>query len=73
MAYKLKDEAQNFEPIPGIPWGPGTVLTEAEFENVSAEYDAQFPDQPGSLAKWFERVTDASPADASAPAVAKKR
>jgi len=53
--YKLTDEAKNVEPIPGVPWRD---MDDAEFKAVSAEYDKQFPDQPGSLKRWFEHSKD---------------
>lgn len=48
--YKLIDDAKEWEPLPGIPWRD---LSDDEFAEVSAEYDKQFPDQPGSLLRWF--------------------
>ena len=53
--YKLKEEARNWEPIPEVPWRD---LTDDEYEAVSAHYDVQFPDQPGSLKRWFQHVPD---------------
>lgn len=58
--YKLTPEANNWEPIPGIPWRD---LSDEEYAEVSAEYDARFPDQPGSLKRWFHHVKD-KPAEA---------
>lgn len=55
MAYKLKEETKQWEPIPGVPWHD---LTEAEFQAAQEQYDKQFPDQPGSLHRWFERVRE---------------
>lgn len=56
--YKLKeDEAKYWDPLPGIPWRD---MSDDEFTEVSAEYDKQFPDDPGSLLKWFHYVGPAS-------------
>lgn len=53
--YKLKPEAANWEPIAGVPW---REMSDEEYAAISAQYDAQFPDQPGSLERWFEHVPD---------------
>jgi len=38
---------------------PGHDLTDAEFAELEAWYDAQFPDQRRSLRdRWFRHVTD---------------
>lgn len=55
MTYRLKFEARNFEGVPGVPWRD---LTDEEFAAASAQIDAQFPDQPGALARWFDYVKD---------------
>jgi hypothetical protein len=51
MTWKLKKEGEGMTPIAGVPWRD---MEDAEFKAVSDEYDKQFPDQPGSLKKWFE-------------------
>lgn len=51
MTYKPKPETANWQPIPGVEW---REYTDAEFKALSDEYDQQFPDQPGSLKRWFD-------------------
>jgi hypothetical protein len=51
MTWKLKEDAKQWQSIPGVPWRD---MEDAEYKAVSDEYDKQFPDQPGSLKKWFE-------------------
>jgi hypothetical protein len=53
--YKLKAEALKWEPIPGIPWRD---MEDEEYKAVCAAYDTNFPDQPGSLRRWFDYVAD---------------
>lgn len=55
MTYKLKEEAANWEGIPGVPWRD---MTDKEFKEVSTAYDEQFPEEPGSLKRWFDHVRD---------------
>ena len=55
--YEIKEEAKQCEGIAGVPWRD---MTDAEYKDVSERYDAQFPDQPGSLSRWFRHVPDPS-------------
>jgi hypothetical protein len=57
MTWKLKKEAENWQPIPGVPWQD---MTDDEYKAVSAEYDKQY-DEKGSLKKYFEHVKDEKP------------
>lgn len=54
MAWKF---VGNCEPLPGIGYGP---LTDAEFEEKAAAYEAQFPGQEGAVkrSKLYEHVKD---------------
>lgn len=61
MPYKLKPEAAQWGGPAGVPWRD---LSDEEFAEASAQMDAQFPDQPGSLLRWFEpdkKATKPSP------------
>lgn len=61
--WRLKAEAKDWSGIAGVPWRD---MTDQEFEAVSADYDRQFPEEPGSLSRWFdhdpERVEETAPA-----------
>lgn len=60
-------ETANHEPIAGV--GPWRTYTDDEFAAIEADYDAQFPDQPGALRRWFDHVGDETPVT---PAAKKK-
>lgn len=55
MTYTPKPETANWEAPPGVaPW---RVLSDAEYAEISAAYEAQFsPEQAGCLARWFDRT-----------------
>lgn len=54
--WKLRAEAERWEPLAGVPWRD---MPDAEFAAVSAAYDAGFsPEQAGSLERWFAHEGD---------------
>jgi len=57
--YRLRPEAARWSGPAGVPWHD---LSDEEYQAASAVIDAQFPDQPGSLLRWFEHVPPAKPA-----------
>lgn len=66
MPYVLNDEGKRWQPIAGVPWRD---MTDEEFADVSAAYDAQFsPDQAGSLRRFFDHVKDKDASGAKAGA-----
>lgn len=66
MGYRLKPEAAAWEPLPGVPWRD---MSDVEYAEVAATYDAQFsPEQRGSLARFFEHVKEKDATGAKAGA-----
>ena len=56
MTYRPTKATRDFEAPPGI--GPWRELSDEEHARLEATYD-------GDLSRWYERVDDAPPADAT--------